>query len=496
MAAPPGADLLSREKLREAQQRNETLVRMARGEMEALFRDASVAGGIVILTDPRGLVLYSLGRGQFATEAANVALRPGAMWDEATIGTNGIGTAIAERQPISVIGGEHFFELHQILSCSAAPIFDPFGAITGVLDLTCAAKTPQTLMLALIKRAVEQIERALFETQFRNHEQMRFHSDPYLVGSSHEGLLAFEGDRLVGANRNGVKLLGLDWPAGGAPRFDDLFTLEQGEVSHNPASDDCVLQTKKGRLLYARLRPQPRLHPGWSPAQGVARAWSFDRTAEPEGLTLPQIIDRVLSGPFARLLIVRRVKAGQLIYGADEEKAAAQGLVVVRSGRLRCFASVDGKELTLFTLDAGDALPLHDSSMFEVKKDGEIVVMSGAAFQEIAQSDRDLARSAMPAITRMLQKSERMTEDIVFRGVRYRLIRALCEVAARDGRLTPQGVVVDSPPSAEEFAMQIGATRQSASTVIAELIRDGAVRRLDFSAIAIVDLDKLKRQLD
>jgi CRP-like cAMP-binding protein len=122
--------------------------------------------------------------------------------------------------------------------------------------------------------------------------------------------------------------------------------------------------------------------------------------------------------------------------------------------------------------------------------------MSGAAFQEIARSDRDLARSAMPAITRMLQKSARMTEDIVFRGVRYRLIRALCEVAARDGRLTSQGVVLDSPPSAEEFAMQIGATRQSASTVIAELIRDGAVRRLDSSAIAIVDLDKLKRQLD
>jgi len=496
MATPPGFDLLSRQKLREAQQRNEALVRTARGEMEALFRDASLAGGIVILTDPQGLVLHLLGKGQFASDAADVALRPGATWDEATVGTNGIGTAIAERRPISVVGGEHFFERHQILSCSAAPIFDPFGAITGVLDLTCASQAPDPLTLALTKRAVEQIERSLFEAQFRNHEQMCFHSDPYLVGSSHEGLLAFEGDRLVGANRNGVKLIGLDWPAGGAPRFDELFTLEHGDVNHNPASDDCVLQTKKGKLLYARMRPQARLHRGWSPAQGVAEAAPPDRAGAPEGLTLPQIIERVLDGPFARLLTVRRVKAGQLIIGADEEKAAAQGLVVVRSGRLRCFASVDGKELTLFTLDAGDALPLHDSSMFEVKKDGEIVVMSGAAFQEIARSDRDLARSAMPAITRMLQKSARMTEDIVFRGVRYRLIRALCEAAARDGRVTAHGVVLDSPPNAEEFAMQIGATRQSASTIIAELIRDGAVRRLDASAIAIVDLDKLKRQLD
>jgi len=190
MATPPGVDLLSRQKLREAQQRYETLVRTARGEMEALFRDASLAGGIVILTDPQGLVLHLLGKGQFASDAANVALRPGATWDEATVGTNAIGTAIAERRPLSVIGGEHFFERHQILSCSAAPIFDPFGGIMGALDLTCASKAPEALTLALIKRAVEQIERALFEAQFPTHEQMRFHSDPYLVGSSHEGLLA------------------------------------------------------------------------------------------------------------------------------------------------------------------------------------------------------------------------------------------------------------------------------------------------------------------
>ena len=169
--------------------------------------------------------------------------------------------------------------------------------------------------------------------------------------------------------------------------------------------------------------------------------------------------------------------------------------MIVRRGRLRCFASVDGKELTLFTLDPGDALPLHASSMFEVKKDGEVVVMSGKAYQDIVQSDPDLARSAMPAMSRMLQRAMRMTEDIVFRCVRYRLVQALCEAAERDGRAGNDGVVLDAPPSAEEFAMQIGATRQSVSTIIAELIRDRLIRRLDAAAIVIADLDRLKKQL-
>ena len=491
MEALPEICILPAHELREAQERNEGLVRAARGELEALFRDTGMTDGIVILTDPQGVVLLCLGKGRFARDAAGVALRAGAAWDEGRAGTNAIGTALAERHPISVLGGEHFFDSHHILSCSAVPLFDPFGAIAGVLDLTNASDVPQVHALALLTRAAEQIEHRLFDVRFRGYEQIHFHSDPYLIGSSHEGLLAFDSGCLAGANRKGLVLLGLDWPL---PRtnFEEMFTLEQGSVSTNPASDDCVLQTKEGKTLYARLHPQGHAHSGWAPA-GDAHTGAPEPAEEPQ---LRQIVARLLSGPLARQLDVRRVKAGHLIYGADEEKAGADGLLIVRSGRLRCFASCDGKELTLFTLDAGDAIPLHASSMFEVKKDGEIVIIGGKAFRKLARQDPDLALSAMPVIDRMLRKSEQMIEDMVFRGVKYRFIRALCEAASRDGRETGDGLVLDKPPSAEEFAMQIGATRQSVSTVIAGLIRDGIVRRLDASAIAISGLAQLRHELE
>jgi hypothetical protein len=44
--------------------------------------------------------------------------------------------------------------------------------------------------------------------------------------------------------------------------------------------------------------------------------------------------------------------------------------------------------------------------------------------------------------------------------------------------------------------MNIGATRQSVSTIIAELIRDRAIRRLDASAIVIADIERLKKMLE
>ena len=98
--------------------------------MEALCRDASsLASSFSSLTRTGWSSVAS--ERVVRREATSVALLPGVTWDEKGDGTNAIGAVLAERQAISVIGGEHFFQIHSILSCSAAPIFDPFGAIAA-----------------------------------------------------------------------------------------------------------------------------------------------------------------------------------------------------------------------------------------------------------------------------------------------------------------------------------------------------------------------------
>lgn len=238
--------------------RNEALVRAARGEIEALHHDVRMTGGIAILTDPHGVILATTGNLDFAERAARVSLRPGVDWNEATIGTNAIGTAIAEQREIAVSGAQHFFDAHRILSCSAVPILDPAGRVIGVLDLSNDADVPQTHTLALVKRAVEQIERRLFEGRFGNHDRLHFHHDPSMVDSPHEGLLAFEEGRLVGANRYGLDLLGLEWSALGLLKFDQIFDAERSQVPCGGAIADGRLRTLRGSTLFARLSPSPR----------------------------------------------------------------------------------------------------------------------------------------------------------------------------------------------------------------------------------------------
>jgi CRP-like cAMP-binding protein len=208
---------------------------------------------------------------------------------------------------------------------------------------------------------------------------------------------------------------------------------------------------------------------------------------------LCEIVDRLLAGPAARHLSIRRVAAGQLICGSKDD--AELSVFVVRSGVVRCFVSFEGKELSLFMLNRGDAIQLHGGSMLEVKKAGEIVTIGMTAFQTLIRTEPELAASVLPILDRQLQQTIRMVEDMAFHGVRHRLIRALCDAAERDGRRAEQGIVIDAALRGEDFSMQIGATRQSVSTVIAELIRSGILQRFGTTTMVISDLGRLRQQL-
>ncbi|QJP13801.1 sigma-54-dependent Fis family transcriptional regulator [Starkeya sp. ORNL1] len=238
----PHIEPLTARELREATGPHERLRRLCRPEVESLYSDAMATGCVVILTDDNGLILETLGSAGFAARAAQVALRPGVPWCETATGTNAVGTALVEGRPIAVHGGEHYFEPHGILSCSAAPIFDPYGRIVGALDLSGPASVDHRHALGLVRMAVAQIEHRFFDEDFRGRRVLRFQSDPALLGTAREGILVFEDDRLVAANRSGLGLLDIDWSALGARGIGELF----GEVPHDGG--------RTGRLIDAAGR--------------------------------------------------------------------------------------------------------------------------------------------------------------------------------------------------------------------------------------------------
>lgn len=250
-AKTPEVAALSSGGLREACERHEQLRRLCRPEIESLYLDARDTDSVVILTDPQGLVLDAVGSTDFADKAARVALRPGVQWHEAATGTNAIGMALIERRPVAVRGAEHYFAPHRILSCHAAPILEPDGRLAGALDLSGHAAMPHAHALGLLRVVVDQIEHRLFEGRYPHCQVLRLHSERSHLGTAREGVLVFDGPRLVAANRHALALLGLDWDSLGECRYSELFATTLSQLR-----DGAPLRGLRGRELHGRLDPE------------------------------------------------------------------------------------------------------------------------------------------------------------------------------------------------------------------------------------------------
>jgi len=187
--------------------RDGPLVRAARPVLESLVDDLATTGVGLVLTDRRGDILDRwVPERSLETQFDRVDLAPGFVYAEPAVGTNGIGTAIAERRPALVHGSEHFAEALTALACAAAPVMDPrTGHVLGVVDLTCRAWDANALMLPFARRAAREIEtRLVDDTGFGERVLMRrFLAErsagkhPMLVANGRVVMTNTAADRLV-----------------------------------------------------------------------------------------------------------------------------------------------------------------------------------------------------------------------------------------------------------------------------------------------------------
>ena len=119
---------------------------------------------ILVLTDSTGVVLKVVGDPATKDRGRDINLSLGGSWNEADVGTNGIGTAIAIGEPVQVHASEHFCEGVKKWTCAAAPIRDPRDrTLLGVLDISGPDISFCQHNLALVMTAARQIESVILE---------------------------------------------------------------------------------------------------------------------------------------------------------------------------------------------------------------------------------------------------------------------------------------------------------------------------------------------
>ena len=249
--------------LEERRYRKQRLYRIARPFMRDLQYFVSGSEFQVILTDEDGYLLEVLGDERIVSRTKNVSLCAGASWNEASKGTNAIGTALVEARPVQIFAWEHFCEGNHFLTCSAAPILDVDGNVLGVLDISgdCRYANPHTLgMVVSTVRAIEnqlrleQANHKLYVSSRYSHALMQGLSDGLLTIDSN-GIVTdmnTRGGEILGVNPAQARGRHLGLVCGASPM---LRVLENGREYQN---EDILIEKvgKKIRSSASALRDE------------------------------------------------------------------------------------------------------------------------------------------------------------------------------------------------------------------------------------------------
>ncbi len=133
------------------------LIKTAKSIMSNLYDFVRGSGFILMLSDEKGYLIDVFGDFKTMERATRVNLLPGYRWGEKESGTNGIGTALALREPIQVSGGEHYCKKLHTWTCSAAPIFNENTRVIGSLQMSGPANKAHPHTLGLVVAAVKAI---------------------------------------------------------------------------------------------------------------------------------------------------------------------------------------------------------------------------------------------------------------------------------------------------------------------------------------------------
>jgi signal transduction histidine kinase len=186
--------------------------------LDQLGSVAAQSEHLIVVSDASGLLLQVEGDARVRSRAADsMNFTEGALWSETGAGTNAIGTALAADHAVQIFATEHFVEVVQAWTCSAAPVHDPAtGELLGVIDLTGLQKHvhPDSLLLAV--RAARAVEGYLRERLEERDNQLRARYEARLAGRSGRRALVSPTGRVVadlaGGWLGGVRV---ELPAGG-----------------------------------------------------------------------------------------------------------------------------------------------------------------------------------------------------------------------------------------------------------------------------------------
>lgn len=179
--------------------------------MNQLYNFVKGSKIFLILTDEQGCILSVIGNEEILSETFSFKMIPGAYMSEKYIGTNAMGTCIAEKKPVQISGNEHYVKVYHRWTCSAAPIKSAQGEIIGSLDITGYSENVHLHTLGMVVAASNAIEKTLEIKHYMQELSQEKAYNEAILDSITEGILTtdLQGNILT-INKYAAKMFGYE----------------------------------------------------------------------------------------------------------------------------------------------------------------------------------------------------------------------------------------------------------------------------------------------
>lgn len=249
---------LTDNEVKEHREPMEKLLQDSIGVFDKVRTVAKRSGYTVLVTDTQGVVVKSFSESTVSDELDSHGLRQGTLWSESIMGTNGLGTCLTEKTPVTVYAEEHYGSILKNFSCSAAPLIAPDGSTYGAIDLSTYAagnKLGQGLALSLVCETADDVEALLFREAYEKQRIISMSFMPMMAPTN--SLIAVnDSDTIIAATT--PLLFGLackDRFDIVGKRFQDVFNLNFDQLESSLFVEHHVQVQKIDRPCYAMLLP-------------------------------------------------------------------------------------------------------------------------------------------------------------------------------------------------------------------------------------------------
>jgi CRP-like cAMP-binding protein len=165
---------------------------------------------------------------------------------------------------------------------------------------------------------------------------------------------------------------------------------------------------------------------------------------------------------------------------------------LVEKGNVRVYLAMEDREFTLSILNPGDIYATHTPAYNSAMGDVRILTMETMRFYSFLAEYPELSKTVIAVLGGILKQSFAIIDSLTFKDIRKRLAEFILFQSEKCIPDRNGAVIVPLGMTMEQIAAIVGSTRQTVSTILNDMIREGIVQKTERGVFIVPNRGNLR----